>query len=160
MDDIRKQVHVIDLCLHEKRRIPIEIDDARHLQWHPHAQIETGDGQQLHNELLVATPFDGVQLHRSSLKEHAEVKNRAEDGDYEKWRVVVEEQIDVRPCTTSEVARPRAQQLTVIVGIATRTEEYRTGVEQGWIQEAEGDGTVVKEASTARAAKNVRVEDE
>ena len=145
MNDVRKEVHVVDLRLHEKGRIEIDVDHADDLNRHPHGQVQRRDDPQLQDEPSISTPFQCLLPHGSSLKEHANVEQIAEDRNGQQWDVVVEEEIDIGPVLVAEVARPRAQQLRVVVVVRTRADEHGTDEEHRRVDETEHDRTSVKE---------------
>lgn len=153
MNEIGKEVHVVDLCLDEKGRIEIDVDYASDLNGHPHGQVQRRDDPQLQDESSISTPFQCLLPHGSSLNEHTDVEQIAEDRNGQQRTVVVEEEIDIGPGFVTEVARPCAQQLRVVVVVRTRTDEYGTDVEHRWIDETEENWAIVKETLSQPVVK-------
>ena len=94
------------------------------------------------------------------MPQDSNVKDRAEERNGEQRRVVVEEQIDVRPSVTAEVTRPGAEQFSVIIGILTGTEKDRSHVECRGIDQTEENRQVVKKHFPPLTAKEVRTKNQ
>ena len=145
MDEVWKQIHVVELCLGHECGIPIEIDQSGYLCGHPHGQVQTGYGPQLQNHLLVAAPFERFHLHRSLLQEHAQVDENAEHRYDDQRSVVIEVEIEIVPLCAVEIARIPAEQFSVAVLDVASPNKDGTEVEDQRVRQTEQQRQVVKE---------------
>ena len=160
VNHVRKEIQIIDLGLEQEGWIEEKIDKNTDLQWHPHAQIQRWDEPQLDDQFAIPAPFHGLLFHWAPLDEDTKIKNTAEDRNREQRRAVVEKQIDVHPYWIDVIARPYAQELSVVIDILAGTKKDRSEVEHQGVDEAEQNWTSVEEELVSRIVKKMRVKDE
>ena len=145
MNEVWKQIHVVEKGLGHKRGIPIEIDQAGYLCGQPHAQVQTGYGPQLQNHLLVAAPFESLHFHRSLLQQNAQVDEKTKQRYDDQRSVVVDVEIEIVPLSAREIARVPTEQFSVVVLDVTSPNEDGNEVEDRWVRQTEQQRHVVKE---------------